>query len=76
MRDWQEEGAETVGLDVDLIRYDRELTRQHADEEFREGIEEAADRIKELLEDLSERNLRTIRTIAEDIIDDVNRRMP
>ena len=65
-----------MGFDADLIRYDRELTRQHADEEFREGIEEAADRIKELLEDLSERNLRTIRTIAEDIIDDVNRRMP
>jgi len=64
-----------VGFDADLIRYDRELTRQHADEEFREGIEEAADRIKELLEDLSERNLRTIRTIAEDIIDDVNRRL-
>jgi uncharacterized membrane-anchored protein len=65
-----------MGLAADLIRYDHELTRQHADEEFREGIEEAADRIKELLEDLSERNLRTIRTIAEDIIDDVNRRMP
>ena len=65
-----------MGFDADLIRYDRELTKQHADEEFREGIEEAADRIKELLEDLSERNLRTIRTIAEDIIDDVNRRMP
>ena len=65
-----------MGLAADLIRYDRELTRQHADEEFREGIEEAADRIKDLLEDLSERNLRTIRTIAEDIIDDVNRRMP
>lgn len=65
-----------MGFDADLIRYDRGLTRQHADEEFREGIEEAADRIKELLEDLSERNLRTIRTIAEDIIDDVNRRMP
>ena len=65
-----------MGFDADLIRYDRELTRQHADEEFREGIEEAADRIKELLEDLSERNLRTIRSIAEDIIDDVNRRMP
>lgn len=65
-----------MGFDADLIRYDRELTRQHADEEFREGIEEAADRIKELLEDLSERNLRTIRTIAEDIIDDVNRRLP
>lgn len=65
-----------MGLAADLIRYDHELTRQHADEELREGIEEAADRIKELLEDLSERNLRTIRTIAEDIIDDVNRRMP
>jgi len=64
-----------VGLDADLILHDRELTRQHADNEFREGIEEAADRIKELLEDLSERNLRTIRTIAEDIIDDVNRRL-
>ena len=65
-----------MGFDADLIRYDRELARQDADNEFREGIEEAADRIKELLEDLSERNLRTIRTIAEDIIDDVNRRMP
>ena len=65
-----------MGFDADLIRYDRELTRQHADNEFREGIEEAADRIKELLEDLSERNLRTIRSIAEDIIDDVNRRLP
>ena len=64
-----------MGLDADLILHDRELTRQHADNEFREGIEEAADRIKELLEDLSERNLRTIRTIAEDIIDDVNRRL-
>ena len=65
-----------MGFDADLIRYDRELTRQHADNEFREGIEDAADRIKELLEDLSERNLRTIRSIAEDIIDDVNRRLP
>ena len=65
-----------MGLDADLIRYDRELTRQHADEEFREGIEEAADRIKELLEELSERNLRAIRSVAEDIIDDVNRRLP
>lgn len=65
-----------MGLDADLIRYDRELTRQHADEEFREGIEDAADRIKELLEDLSERNLRAIRSVAEDIIDDVNRRLP
>ncbi len=64
-----------MGLDADLILHDRELARQDADNEFREGIEEAADRIKELLEDLSERNLRTIRTIAEDIIDDVNRRL-
>ena len=65
-----------MGLDADLIRYDRELARQDADNEFREGIEEAADRIKELLEDLSERNLRAIRAVAEDIIDDVNRRLP
>ena len=65
-----------MGFDADLIRYDRELTRQHADNEFREGIEEAADRIKELLEELSERNLRAIRSVAEDIIDDVNRRLP
>ena len=64
-----------MGFDADLILHDRELARQDADNEFREGIEEAADRIKELLEDLSERNLRTIRSIAEDIIDDVNRRM-
>lgn len=65
-----------MGLDADLILHDRELTRQHADEEFREVIEEAADRIKDLLEELSERNLRAIRSIAEDIIDDVNRRLP
>ncbi len=65
-----------MGLDIDLIRYDRELTRQHTDEEWREGIEEAADRIKDLLEELSERNLRAIRSIAEDIIDDCNRRVP
>ena len=64
-----------MGLAADLIRYDRELARQDADNEFREGIEEAADRIKELLEDLSERNLRAIRAVAEDIIDDVNRRV-
>ena len=65
-----------MGLDTDLILHDRELARQDADNEFWEGIEDAADRIKELLEDLSERNLRAIRSIAEDIIDDVNRRMP
>lgn len=64
-----------MGFDADLIRYDRELTKQHADEEFREGIEEAADRIKELLEELSERNLRAIRAAAQDIIDDVDRRL-
>lgn len=64
-----------MGFDADLIRYDRELTKQHADEEFREGIEEAADRIKELLEELSEHNLRAIRAAAQDIIDDVGRRL-
>jgi ABC-type phosphonate transport system ATPase subunit len=67
---------EVMGFDADLIRYDHELTRQHADDEFREGIEEAADRIKELLPELSERNLRAIRDAAQDIIDDVNRRLP
>lgn len=65
-----------MGLDTDLILHDRELARHDADNEFREGIEEAADRIKDLLEELSERNLRAIRGIAEDIIDDVNRRLP
>ena len=65
-----------MGFDADLILHDRELARQDADNEFREGIEEAADRIKDLLEDLSERNLHAIRSAAEDIIDDVNRRLP
>jgi hypothetical protein len=62
-----------MGLAADLIRYDHELTRQHADEEFREGIEENCDKIKELLPELSERNLRAIRAAAQDIIDDVER---
>ena len=64
-----------MGLDADLIRYDHELTRQHADEEFREGIAENCDKIKELLPELSERNLRAIKTAAQDIIDDVDRRL-
>lgn len=64
-----------MGFDADLIRYDHELTRQHADEEFREGIEENCDKIKELLPELSDRNLRSIKAAAQDIIDDVNRRL-
>ena len=64
-----------MGLYADLIRYDRELTRQHADDEFREGIAENCDKIKELLPELSERNLRAIRAAAQDIIDDVDRRL-
>ena len=64
-----------MGLAADLIRYDHELTRQHADEEFREGIAENCDKIKELLPELSERNLRAIRAAAQDIIDDVDRRL-
>lgn len=64
-----------MGLDADLIRYDRELTRQHAEEEFRDGIAENCDKIKELLPELSERNLRAIRAAAQDIIDDVDRRL-
>ena len=65
-----------MGLAADLIRYDHELTRQHADEEFRESIAENCDKIKELLPELSERNLRAIRAAAQDIIDDVDRRLP
>jgi hypothetical protein len=65
-----------MGLAADLIRYDHELTRQHADEEFREGIAENCDTIKELLINLSIGNLTFIRSLAQDIIDDVNRRMP
>lgn len=65
-----------MGLDADLIMHDRALARQDADNEFREGIAEAADRIKDLLEELSERNLHAIRSAAEDIIDDVDRRLP
>lgn len=65
-----------MGLAADLIKYDRELTKQHADEEFREGIAENCDKIKELLPELSEHNLRSIKAAAQDIIDDVNRRLP
>ena len=65
-----------MGLDADLIKYDRDLQQQDADNEFREGIQEAADRIKDLLEELSERNLREIKAAAQDIIDDCNRVMP
>lgn len=64
-----------MGFDADLIRYDRELTKQHADEEFREGIEENLDTIKELLINLSIGNLTFIRSLAQDIIDDVDRRL-
>ena len=65
-----------MDLAADLIRYDHELTRQHADEEFREGIADNCDTIKELLPELSERNLRSIKAAAQDIIDDVDRRLP
>ena len=65
-----------MDLAADLIRYDHELTRQHADEEFWEGIADNCDKIKELLPELSERNLRAIRAAAQDIIDDVDRRLP
>ena len=65
-----------MGLDADLIKYDRDLQQQDADNEFREGIQEAADRIKDLLEELSERNLLAIKVAAQDIIDDCNRVLP
>jgi hypothetical protein len=64
-----------MGLAADLIKYDHELTRQHADEEFREGIADNCDKIKELLPELSDRNLRSIKAAAQDIIDDVDRRL-
>jgi hypothetical protein len=65
-----------MGFDADLIRYGRELTQQHADDEFRDGIAENCDTIKELLINLSIGNLTFIRSLAQDIIDDVNRRLP
>ena len=65
-----------MGFDADLIRYDRELTKQHADEEFREGIEENLGTIKELLINLSFGNLTYIRSLAQDIVDDCDRRLP
>lgn len=65
-----------MGLDADLIRYDRELSRQDADDEFREGIEENLDTIKELLINLSFGNLTYIRSLAQDIVDDCDRRLP
>jgi hypothetical protein len=65
-----------MGLAADLIRYDHELTQQHADEEFREGIAENCDTIKELLINLSIGNLTFIRSLAQDIVDDCNRRLP
>ena len=65
-----------MGLDADLIKYDRDLEQQDADNEFREGIADNCNTIKELLPELSEHNLRAIRDAAEDIIDDVDRRLP
>lgn len=65
-----------MGLAADLIRYDRELSRQDADDEFREGIEENLDTIKELLINLSFGNLTYIRSLAQDIVDDCDRRLP
>jgi hypothetical protein len=67
---------EVMGFDADLIRYDRDLTKQHADEEFREGIAENLDTIKELLINLSFGNLTYIRSLAQDIVDDCDRRLP
>jgi hypothetical protein len=65
-----------MGLAADLIRYDHELTRQHADEELREGIADNCDTIKELLINLSIGNLTFIRSLAQDIVDDCDRRLP
>ena len=65
-----------MGLDADLIKYDRDLEHQDADNEFREGIAENCDTIKELLINLSIGNLTFIRSLVHDIIDDVNRRLP
>ena len=65
-----------MGLDTDLILHDRELARQDADDEFREGIKDNVDLIKLALSVLDENNLKIIRSAAQDIIDDVNRRMP
>lgn len=65
-----------MGFDADLIRYDRELEQQEADDEFREGIEENIDTIKELLINLSFGNLTFIRSLAQEIVDDCNRRLP
>ena len=65
-----------MGLAADLIIHDRELTKQDADDEFRDGIAENCDTIKELLINLSIGNLTFIRSLAQDIVDDCNRRLP
>lgn len=65
-----------MGLAADLIRYDHELTRQHADEELREGIDEELDEIRKLTRDLSFENLIEARGHAQKIIDMCNTRLP
>lgn len=60
----------------DLAQYYRDISKQDVDQEFRDGIMEYLDEIKELLKDMRFENLIKARTHAQYIIDYINEKIP